>query len=70
LLRLPVWVDTQFYTSLFAAAIDNEFSVSNFIKKIKQNSGSPFKYSGHTIILDSWLKEHPEYKSKSDEVEK
>jgi len=70
LLRLPVWVDTQFYTSLFAAAVDNEFSYHMLHQKIKQNSGSPIKYSGHTIILDSWLKEHPEYKSKSDEVEK
>lgn len=66
MIRVPVWVDAHRYTSLFEAAIDNEFSLSNFLKKIKQNSGAPIKYSGHTVILDSWLKSHPEYNLESD----
>ena len=61
MISVPVWVDENCYASLFEAAIDNEFSLSNFLKKIKQNSGAPVKYSGHTVILDSWLKSHPEY---------
>ena len=61
MIRVPVWVDGHRYASLFEAAIDNEFSYHMLHQKIKQNSGVPIKYSGHTIILDSWLKEHPEY---------
>ena len=30
----------------------------------------PVKYSGHTVVLESWVKQHPEYKLEKLEGEK
>lgn len=57
----PVYVDGIRYFSLCQAAIDFEFSYYQFYTKVMKNDG-PVTYSGHSVVLESWVKKHPEYK--------
>lgn len=65
----PVYVDGTRYDSLFQAAIDFEFSYYQFYTKVMNYDG-PVIYSGHTVVLESWVKQHPEYKLQKPEGEK
>ena len=47
----PVYVDNQYYSSLFSAAVDNDFSVSMFIQKVLKAESFPIYYKHHTVIL-------------------
>lgn len=58
----PVFVDGKRYFSLCQAAIDFEFSYYQFYTKVMNNGGKPITYSGHSVVLESWVNEHPEYK--------
>lgn len=64
-----VYVDGLYFFSLFQAAIDFEFSYAQFYTKVMSKDG-PVKYSGHTVVLESWVKQHPEYKLEKLEGEK
>lgn len=57
----PVYVDGIYFCSLCQAAIDFEFSYRQFYAKVMENTG-PVIYSGHMVVLESWVKKHPEYK--------
>ncbi len=57
----PVYVDGKRYFSLCEATIDFGFSYYQFYTKVMKNDG-PITYSGHQVVLESWVKEHPEYK--------
>lgn len=41
--------------------IDFEISFSTVFQKLRKNNFAPITYSGHTIVLASWLEQHPEY---------
>ncbi|MBP5696956.1 MAG: hypothetical protein J6X11_09990 [Treponema sp.] len=56
-----VYVDGRYYSSLFQAAIDFEFSYCSFYTKVMKHDG-PVSYSGHQVVLMSWVESHPEYK--------
>ena len=62
----PVYVDGIRYFSLCQAAIDCEFSYAQFYTKVMKGDG-PVKYSGHVVVLESWVQEHPEYKLSEPE---
>lgn len=56
-----VYVDGRRYDSLFQAAVDFEFGYCWFYTKIMQSDG-PVMYSKHQVVLEAWVKAHPEYK--------
>ena len=56
-----VFVDGRKYESLFAAAIDFELNYGWLFTKLKNNDFAPVTISGHTIVLESWIAEPPEY---------
>lgn len=60
----PHYVDGKIYPSLFALAIDFEFSYSTLRVKLALNNGSPIKYSRHIIYSAKWLQEHPDFDLK------
>lgn len=64
-----VYVDGLYFFSLCQAAIDFEFSYSMFYTKVINHDG-PVTYSGHTVVLESWVKQHPEYKLQKPGEEK
>lgn len=58
---MACYCDGRLYKSLFSLSIDFEFSYKWIFEKLKKNHGAPTQYAGHTIVLESWLAEHPEY---------
>lgn len=64
------YCDGKMYESLFQLAVDYELSYSSLFQKIKRHNGNPVRYSGHTIVLESYLAGHPEYDIEKDRKEK
>ena len=62
----PHFIDGKLYSSLFALAIDFEFSYSTLRVKLAANGGSPTRYSKHVIYSAAWLNEHPDYDPKKE----
>lgn len=55
------FIDGREYPSLFSLAIDFEMTYKWILLKLKKNNFAPVTISGHTIVLASWLEQHPEY---------
>ena len=62
---LPHFCDGNLYKSLFALAIDFEFSYSTLRVKLAKNGGSPTRYSHHIVYSAAWLEAHPGFDWKS-----
>jgi hypothetical protein len=60
----PCYINGRKYRSLFSAAIDCELNYSWLIMKLKKNKYAPIKINKIEIILEDWVKKHPEYNYK------
>lgn len=49
--KTPVIIDGNYYSSLSAAAIENEFSSSTFIKAVLNAETTSFKYKKHSVTV-------------------
>lgn len=63
---ISCYVDGRRYNSLYAAAIDFEIDFKWIYIKLSRNNNEPVTISGHKIVLEIWLKSHPEYDLESD----
>lgn len=61
--RIGVFIDGEYYESLFQAGIDSPISYQWINKIIHRSNGAPveLKNAGVTIVTEKWIRQHPEY---------
>ena len=61
--RCGVFIDGEYYSSLFKAGIDSDVSFQWLSTKLHRSRGAPvfLKQLKLTIVSEKWIRQHPEY---------
>lgn len=61
--RYGVFIDGEYYSSLFKAGIDSDVSFQWLSTKLHRSRGAPvfLKQLKLTIVSEKWIRQHPEY---------
>ena len=61
--RCGVFIDGEYYSSLFIAGIDSDVSFQWLSTKLHRSRGAPvfLKQLKLTIVSEKWIRQHPEY---------
>lgn len=61
--RCGVFIDGEYYSSLFKAGIDSDVSFQWLSIKLHRSRGAPvfLKQLKLTIVSEKWIRQHPEY---------
>ena len=61
--RCGVFIDGEYYASLFEAGIDSDVSFQWRSKNLHNSRGAPvyLKRLKKTIVAEKWIRQHPEY---------
>lgn len=61
--RCGVFIDGEYYASLFKAGIDSGVSFQWLSTKLHNSRGAPvyLKILKTTIVSERWIRQHPEY---------
>lgn len=61
--RCGVFIDGEYYSSLFKAGIDSDVSFQWLSTKLHRSRGAPvfLKQLKLIIVSEKWIRQHPEY---------
>ena len=66
--RKSLFVDGDYYESMFAAGIDSDISYTWLCLMLKKSQGAPVRIKDKTVVTVEWIKRNPEYLMDPDDL--
>ncbi len=58
--KMAIFIDGEFFASLFQAGIDSDISFTWLSLQLKKSHGSPVVIKGKLVVTEKWVRGHPE----------
>ncbi len=58
--KKAIFIDGDYYRSLFQAGIDSDISFTYLSLSLKRSHGNPIQIKGKLVVTEKWIRMHPE----------